>query len=230
MKKKYHSLFILFFLFSSLFAQEKKVNHNFFKKNNSEIGISIPLVFSNYEVTNLFGIFGADKNSNGNSWSTGINITYLKYVLSETYLLFGSGFFKQNFDFTQDHTPTDGGFRTSNARPFLYNSSNSLLYSTNFYCYYNYQFSLGLGQKIQLSKNLNMKGNLTYSQQYTFKQKYYVAEFQGYEPQVNRNNYLFSKSLILSLDCNKNISDKFSIGVSILFPFYTKFRKDNIFV
>jgi hypothetical protein len=209
----------IFFTFNS-FGQNKKYNN--------EVSISVPFLWSKYEVTNLWGIYGVDKQSNGESWSNGINVTYSKKLFKGLFITGGIGYFKQKFDFSKSRTPSGGGFRTSNSRPFQYNSTDRLLFSTKHYCYNNYHFILGMGYNYPISTKLDIKGDITYNQMNTYKQKYFT-DYANYAPQVNRLNYLFSKSFIFSVGGAWKLSKKISAGLNVLIPLSTKYRKDYIF-
>ncbi|MBW7952736.1 MAG: hypothetical protein H3C56_09360 [Chitinophagaceae bacterium] len=201
---------------------------SFLFKGEKEISISTPLLWSQYEVTNTFGIYGADKKSNGESWSMGLNATYSKPIYKNFYLTAGIGYFKQNFDFSKKRIPTDGGFRTSNARPFQYNSINALLFSTENYNYSNYHFIIGAGYNYRVNNQWRIKADITYNQMNTFRQKYYT-DSKNYAPQVNKSNYLFLQSFIFSTGGTFYLSKKVSTGINFLIPVSTRYRKDYMF-
>ncbi len=201
---------------------------NSFGQYNNDVSLSVPFLWSKYEVTNLYGVYGSDKQSNGKGWSNGVDATYRRKIFNGLFVIGGIGYFKQKFDFSGSRIPTDSSIRTSNARPFQYNSTARLLFSTTHYNYDNYLFILGIGYNYSASTKLDIRGDVAYNQMNTFKQKYF-PDYANYDPQVNRLNYLFCKSFILSVGSAWKFNKKISTGINLLIPLSTKYRKDYIF-
>lgn len=224
-------LFALVLVASKLgsLGQNTLPNSSVLKDKKNEISVSVSFLWSKYEVTNLYGIYGADKQSNGESWSNGVNATYSRRIFKGLFVLGGIGFFKQNFDFSKSRIPGGGGFRTSNSRPFDYSSLTQPLFTTNSYNYQNWHFILGMGYNYPISAKWDIKGSITYNQMNTYKQKYYRIFPNDDAPQVNRMHYLFSKSFILSVGGAWKLNKKISTGINVLIPLSTKYRKDYIF-
>src|ERR1035437_10307320 len=98
------------------FGQNAVTNSSVLLDRKNEVSVSVPFLWAKYEVTNTWGIYGADKQSNGDSWSNGINVAYSRKIYKELFVIGGLGYFKQNFDFSKSRTPAGGGFRTTNSR------------------------------------------------------------------------------------------------------------------
>lgn len=229
MKNKILFVFILTATKLICFGQNNLPNSSTLKDKINEVSVSVPFLWSKYAVTNQFGIYGSDKESKGDSWSTGINITYSRKIYKELFITGGFGYFKQNFDFSKSRTPASGSIRTTNSRPFLYNSQNQLLFSTTSYNYSNYQVIIGLGYKYWVNKNIRLGAILTYNQMNTFQQKYYPDK-GNYEPQDNNNKNVFSKSFIFLMGGELSLTRSISTGLHILIPLSTKYKKDYIFM
>lgn len=218
---------LIFFTFNS-FGQNSIANSPVLKGKKNKVSVSVPFLWSRYEVTNLYGIYGADKQSSGESWSNGVNTTYSRKIFRGLFVTAGIGYFKQNFDFSKSRIPNGGSFRISNSRPFDYISPVSLLFSTKSYSYTNYHFILGIGYNYPISAKLDIEGSITYNQMNTYKQKYYPDNV-SYAPQVSRLHYLFSKSFVISVGGEWKLNPKISTGINVIIPLSIKYRKDSIF-
>ena len=130
---KYKVLIALILIASRLvsLSQNNITNSSVLLGKRNELSISIPIIWSKYEVTNQFGIYGSDKLSDGESYSSGINLTYSRKIFQGLFVAGGLGYFKQNFNFSKNRISTDGSPRTTNSRPFLYDSPDRILFQQN---------------------------------------------------------------------------------------------------
>jgi len=180
-------------------------------KMKSSVGISIPVIWNNSEAT--YYQLGSPKYPSGKATSYGLNIDYSHPLYKGIYGKLGVGYFKQNFGII---------------RPFRYDSPVDLLYSTDSYHYDNVQLFGGIGYKWNVSKLILLNGNLTYNQYYSYRQKY--INHSPVPSQVNHKSISLGRMINLSLGGEKEISKKISIGVSSIFPVFTHWNDDEIFI
>ena len=178
-------------------------------KNYNEWSVSFPSIWNKSEVTNLIG---PSRQIEGSAWSYGVNTSYSRTILKGLFAKAGLGYFKQNF-----------GIK----RPFDYSSPTQPLFTTSSYNYQSWYFILGMGYKIELEKKINLKSSITYNIYQSFKQTY-KPQTQN-QAQVNKDNFLFGRSIIISAGLVQKINRRFSLGADLQLPVYTKWRKDEIF-
>jgi len=206
MKKFFRSKIFLFML--SLIVSISAISQT--KNTKESIGISIPVIWNNSEAT--FYRLGSPMYPHGNAISYGINTNYSRALYKSIYGIIGFGYFKQTFGII---------------RPFKYDSPIQLGWATNSYSYDNAQLYGGIGYKRSLSKLILINGDITYSQYYSFRQKY--INHSPEPSQVNHKSISLGRMISLSLGGEKKISKRISIGASSIFPVFIHWSKDEIF-
>jgi hypothetical protein len=124
------------------------------------------------------------------------------------------GYFKQAF-----------GIR----RPFHFDSPTEPLFSTQSYYYLNLQFYGGVGYRKELDKNMFIKGEITYNELYSFRQKYFLnKKYKTW--QVNKKSMPIGGLINFNIGAEKSITKKVSIGIDALLPISTSWNNDDIFI
>ena len=189
--------------------------------------LSIPVIYSKIEVANNWSPPTAVNRQNqfdGTSLGYGVNVNYSfrpTFIIKSKYILLniGVGYFQQRFDIR---------------RPFNYNSFIYIIYYTDYYVYHSLNLSVGLTYHFPLGKNYFLTGNLFYYRLNSFRQDYtptyssYNRGFEGFT-QIAHNQIDFGDMLNLAIGINKNLGNKFSLGLSALVPVYIRWRNDKIF-
>ena len=181
------------------------------KVKTRSIGISIPVIWNNSEAT--YYRLGSPDYPSGNSVSYGLNINYSQSFYKGIYGKIGVGYFKQTFGII---------------RPFNYSSPIQILYSTNPYHYDNVHLYGGIGYKRAVSKVILINGNVTYSQYYSYRQKYIIHSTVS--SQVNHKTITIGRVISLNIGAEREFSKRISIAVDIIFPVSTHWNKDEIFI
>jgi len=193
----------------------------------SSITLSTPVIYSRVEVANNWSPSTAINRKNqfdGTALGYGVNLNYSfrpTFIIKDKHILVnvGVGYFQQRFDIK---------------RPFDYNSFINIIYYTDYYVYHCLNLSVGLSYNFPLGKNYFLTCNVSYFQQNSFRQDYtptyssYNRGFDGFT-QTNKNQIDFGKMLNLSIGINKDLGNRFSIGLSALIPVYIRWRNDTIF-
>jgi hypothetical protein len=180
-------------------------------KMKSSISVSIPVIYNNSEAS--YYQLGGAKFRRGKAASYGLNIAYSHALYDGVYGKLGVGYFKQSFGII---------------RPFRYESSLDLLYSTNSYHYDNVQLFCGIGYKLILKKWILLNGNITYNQYYSYRQKY--INHSPVPSQVNHKSLSLGRMINLEFGEERRISKKVSIETNIVFPVFTNWNNDEIFI
>ena len=190
--------------------------------------ISLPVIYSNVvEIKDNWTpptAINYKEYLSGKSLGYGINLNYSfrpTFIIKDKRFLLnvGVGYFQQRFDIN---------------RPFDYNSLVQIIYYTDYYVYHCLNLSAGLTYNLPIGEKYLLTGNLFYNQQNSFRQDYtptYSRPNRGFEgfTQTNTNQIDFGKMLNLSFGINSNIGNKFSVGLNVLIPIYTRWRNDKIF-
>jgi hypothetical protein len=182
--------------------------------------LTIPVIYSNVEVANNWSPPTAVNRQNqfdGKSIGCGVNLNYsfrAPFIVKNKSILFniGLGYFKQKFDLQ---------------RPFDYVSPQEPIYYTDHYSYNCWQGSVGVTYSYPVNNKYSLSGNLSYCWLTSFRQEY--APTRGYSTQTNNGQIDFGKMLNLSIGINRNLGDRFSIGLNMLIPVYVRWRNDKIF-
>jgi len=186
----------------SQFKKEQKLN---------SIGISIPVIWNNSEAT--YYSLGNRKTPTGSAISYGLNINYSKLFYKGLFGKIGLGYFKQSFRII---------------RPFAYRSPIELLYSTETYHYNNIQLFAGVGYRKKINNEYRISGNVSYYYFNSNQQKYIVNKKYN-TWQVNKKSFSIGQMINLNLGIERTISNKFSVGLDVILPLYTKWNNDEIF-
>ncbi len=195
----------------SCFCQKPKIN---------EVALTTNLIWNQTTIFNIIAGAGA-KEKTGTALSNGININYSKSIYKGLYAKVGIGYFKQKFGIIRGFDFKETVVLTG------------LGYSTKYYQYKNLQYSLGIGYNKLLTKNYVIKLCATYNYLNTFQQEFRHAFaddlFGNTNPQIRKESYHFGSYFNLEGGVSKKVYKNFSVGLDILFPVYTKWRKDEIF-
>jgi hypothetical protein len=194
--------------------------HGFAQKNdiNEQIGLSIPIIWNNTEIFNVYSGARA-KYISGSSVSYGININYSRNIFKSIFLIGGIGYYSQNFGIQ---------------RPFDFNGDTvtNLLYYTKRYTYSNINWLTGVGYRYMLNKKYTLAGSAVFNGFYTLQQKY-SPDATCYscikKYQVEKRSYIFGQSFNLNIGASRLLNQKLSIGADLVLPVYTRWRKDKIF-
>jgi hypothetical protein len=189
--------------------------------------ISVPVIYSNVEIKDNWTpptAINYKEYLSGTSLGYGLNMNYSfrpTFIIKDNRFLLnvGVGYFQQHFDIS---------------RPFDYNSALFIIYYTDHYSYHCLNLSAGLTYNLPLGEKYSLTGNLSYSQQSSFRQDYtptYSPPNRGFDgfTQTNTTQIDFGKMLNLSVGINRNLGDRFSIGLNVLIPVYVRWRNDKIF-
>lgn len=192
---------LIFLIFSpiSVFAQEKE---------NNIISFKLPIFVNTAEVTNLYGPqrrikgYGIEYRL-----SAGIEQNFYRGLFLQT----GLGYFKNKFFLR---------------RPFDYDTPYTPLFTTESYSYQGIQIEFGLGYRFKFNKVYSFKTETNYNLLYTLKQTYSP---KGEPRQVNKSSYLFGRSIISSVGIHRKVFRNYMIGIDLLIPIQTVWKKDKIF-
>ena len=184
----------------------------------------MPVIYSKVEVANNWSPPTAISRKNqfdGTSLGTAINLNYSfhptlliknKNILTNV----GVGYFNQRFNVK---------------RPFDYNSPLQPIFYTRNYVYHGLQGILGLSYNYTIGGKYFLTTNLSYTWMRSFRQDYTPTSNHGYGEltQVNHNQIDFGNILLFAIGLSRNLGDKFTIGLNVLAPIYTRWRNDKIF-
>lgn len=186
--------------------------------------VSVPIIYSKVEVANNWSPSTAINRKNqfdGNALGYGVNVSYSfqpNFIIKNKNILIstGLGYFKQRFNVV---------------RPFDYNSPLRPIFYTDNYAYSGLQWNLGLSYCYTVKEKYFLKFNLSYLWMRALKQEYTPTSNYGYGQltQVNYFHMDFGNLLLLTIGLNRNLGDKFAVGVNMLTPVYTRWRNDKIF-
>ena len=202
------------FLFILLLA----VSFNGYSQNGNDkinaIGISIPVIWNNSEAT--YYSLGNRKEPKGKGTSYGVNINYSRSIYKNLFGIVGIGYFNQSFGIVRpfNFTAPDG------TKPGVY---------TKTYAYNNIHFFIGLGYKMNVSKNLSIKGAALYNLYNSYRQKYAPSNFFVGINQINHKSLSIGNIINLNLGVEKQVTKKISIGIDLLLPLSTRWNNDEIF-
>jgi hypothetical protein len=179
------------------------------------IGFSIPFIVSTTETK--YYILGNPKYSVATAWSYGLELNYRRDFHSGLWGGLSLGYFKEQFN---------------NKRPFKFAyDSGLLLISTDHYSYDNVKLSITAGLRHRL-KDLSARESITYHYLHSFHQKYVPAihtTFSYADYQVENKNYKFGEMITANFELSRIISKQNSMGLGLIVPLYTRWRKDAIF-
>lgn len=201
------------FLFICLLALAVKGYSQIEKPKIGAVGISIPIIWNNSEAT--YYSLGSPKYSSGNAVSYGVNVNLSRTIYKNLFVLAGIGYFKQEFEIKRpfDYRAPDG------SKPLVY---------TEYYSYYGIRWLLGIGYQKVLSKNLSVKGTISYNMYNSYKQKYAQKYFPGIN-EIYKKPLSIGSTINFDLGMERYFSNKVSVGVNGVVPVYTKWNKDAIF-
>ena len=190
----------------------------------SILSVSVTTIWSDVEVKNNWSpptAFDRKDYFDGTSLGTAINLNYSFHptllIKNRNILMnIGVGYFNQRFNVK---------------RPFDYNSPLRPVFYTDNYIYSGLQWILGLSYCYPIKEKYFLKSNLSYTWMRSFRQDYTPTSNYGYGQltQVNRNQIDFGNILLPAIGLNRNLGDKFAIGLSVLAPVYIRWRNDKIF-
>ncbi len=197
----FRQVFLILFLFSqiSVFAQEKE---------NNFISLSLPLFINTTEITNLYG---PQRKIKGYGLEYRLSVGIEKNFYKGLFLKTGLGYFKNKFFLR---------------RPFDYDTPYTSLYTTESYSYQGIQIEFGLRYKFKINEVYSLKTGANYNLLYTLKQTYTPT---GDPKQVNKSDYLFGHSILSTVGIYRKLSRNYIIGIDLLIPFQTVWKKDKIF-
>jgi len=186
--------------------------------------LTVPVIYSNVEIANNWSPPTSVNRQNqfdGTSIGYGVNLNYSfrpTFITKNQHIFLniGTGYYNQRFDLE---------------RPFDYVSPLYPVFYTDFYSYHCWQLSAGLTYNYLLSKNYFLSGSLYYNWLNSFRQEYTPTSNHGYGEltQVNHNRIDFGSTLILAICLNRNLGNRFSLGLNVLVPLFIHWRNDKIF-
>jgi hypothetical protein len=204
---KIKTLTLLLILLSNFcFSQNKNV-----KKNT--IGVSIPLLLNNSN--GVYYSLGNRQEPKGKAISYGANINYSHFFYKNLFIIGGGGYYKQRFNIQ---------------RPFQYRTPDGSepLISTKKYSYQNIHLLIGVGYQKMFNEKWSLSGQLSYNMYRTYKQKY-EQEYSPGKNEVYKSHFVIGNMINLDLRCERNLTNRVSIGAAIVFPVYTHWNDDKIF-
>lgn len=210
MKKIFALLLIILFAgYNYLFAQKNKSY-----SLRSQLGISIPAIWNNSRAT--YYTLGNPQHPSGNAMSYGVNINWSNIIYRNLFGVIGIGYFKQAFNIK---------------RPFDYTAPDStkpLVYTKN-YAYYNIHWLVGIGYKKAITKNIAFDAIISYNSYHSYKQRYTQQYFPGTN-EVYKKSLSIGNMINLTGEVETSITNRISVGGSIILPVYTKWNDDEKFI
>ena len=192
--------------------------------SQGSFSLSMPVIYNTVEVTNNWSpptAINRKNQFNGTSLGYGVNLNYSfrpTFIVKnhQLFLNIGVGYFMQRFDLQ---------------RPFDYVSPLQPIFYTDHYSYHCLQVLLGISYKYSINSDYFLIGNFSYSGLNSFRQQYTPTSNAGYGrlTQINHNQIDFGNMLMLAMGLNRNLGDRFSLGLSVLIPLYIRWRNDKIF-
>jgi len=186
--------------------------------------LSIPVIYSKIEVANNWSPPTAVNRQNqfdGTTLGYGVNLNYSfrpTFLIKNQHILLniGVGYFNQRFDLE---------------RPFDYDSSVKPIFYTDYYSYYCLQGLVGISYNYSFSADYLLVCNLSYNWLNSFRQEYTPTYSVGTDhfTQINNNQMDFGNTLMLAIGLNRNLGNRFSLGLNVLVPVYIRWRNDKIF-
>jgi hypothetical protein len=191
----------------------------------SSLSVSFPMIWSDVKVKDNWTPPTAPNYKEyreGSAFGYGINLSYSiqpGFIIKNKQfsINIGAGYFKQRFDVV---------------RPFNYNSPLYLIFYTDHYSYHSLMGALGLKYHRAIGKKYLLSGSLTYTILQSFRQEYTPYHNSGgtkFPDQIDKSSIDFGKMCSISVGLDKQLGDRFSAGIQLLFPFYTRWRNDEIF-
>lgn len=203
-------LIVLFTLFTTSILAQSQIS-------KKQVGLSIPAIWNNTEVFNVYSGARA-RYISGKAISYGLNANYTQFLFRGLFVTGGVGYFNQNFGVE---------------RPFDFNGDYTALgYHTKRYTYSSIHLLVGAGYQFLLNKHYLLAAGLTFNQLFSYRQKYVPAFFSGDQFkkfQIEKSFSSFGQFIYLSIGTSRKINQRFSAGADLVFPVYTKWRKDRIF-
>ena len=187
--------------------------------------ISVPVIYSNVEIKDNWTpptAINYKEYLRGTSLGYGLNLNYSfqpTFIIQDKRFLLnaGAGYFQQRFDIT---------------RPFDYNTQVQPIYYADHYAYYSWQWIVGIIYTYPFKK-YTLTANVSYTELKSFRQDYTptgrLPSTYGFFTQTNHLQIDFGKMLNLSIGINRNLGDRFSVGLNILVPVFVRWRNDKIF-
>ncbi len=193
----------------------------------SSLSISVPMIWSNVKVKDNWTPPTAPhykKYRSGSTFGYGVSINYsfqpkLLIKNQSLFIDLGVGYYNQKFDVV---------------RYFDYHSPLYLVFSTEYYSYSCMQGLIGLTLKRTMWKEYFLSGSMTFYSLQSFKQIYEPYRNRGgtdHPRQIGHQQINFSKIITLNIGLSKYLfqEDRFSLGIYLLAPVYTRWRNDRIF-
>lgn len=211
MRSMFLKTFILFVFLGCIQTQS-------FAQQNAEfdnqLGISIPLIWSRSNAT--FFSLGSPKYPSATDMNYGIDVNYSKVIYHGLFGIIGLGYFNHSF---------------SIKRPFHYVTPDNTkpLVSTKYYEYQSIYWSAGLGYKNNLTKYLAAKGIISYNNFSSYRQRYAQEYYPGVNEVYNKNLPL-GYMITLDVGIDQRITNRISIGTSVVVPLQTHWNDDKMFV
>lgn len=196
---------IICILFINIFANAQVKA----KKLNS-LEVSIPLIANNSKA--LSYTLGSPNYPSGTALSYGINFSYSRIIYKNFFATVGLGYFKQQFAIKRwlNYQNPNG---------------NKILYGSTSYLYNNINSMIGLGYLERVKKNFIIKEWVCYNSYNSFNQRY---KNPSIHPSENKN-FSIGYQLAANIGFEKELKNNFSVGANLIFPFYTRWNKDNFF-
>lgn len=190
----------------------------------SSLSLSAPVIWSDVKVKDNWTpptAVGYKKFLDGTAFGYGIDLNYSfhpGFIIKNRHfsLNIGLGYFNQTFNIK---------------RPFNYKTQLYPAYYSNNYAYHSWQWIGGVTYTYPLNKYA-LTANVSYRGLRSFRQEYtptYGPSSYGFFTQTNRQQIDFGKMLSFDVGLNRRLGDRFSIGVNIIAPVYTRWRNDAIF-
>lgn len=186
----------------------------------NSLSISTQMLWSKVEVKDNWTPATAphyQEYRSGSAFGYGVNLNYSfqpKFLIKDKnfWAYFGVGYFGQKFNIN---------------RPFDYYSHVDMIFYTDSYTYHCGQLTAGVHYNYPIGK-FSLIGNISYSQFYSFSQKYTPTR-KDFATQKNRKKIDFGKMLGVGIGVNRNLGERFSAGMLIIAPVYTRWRNDSVF-
>lgn len=201
---------VVLFLSANVLYSQKELRKN-------KISVSLPVIWNTTTIYNSFS--GARAGDiKGDAVSHGVNLAYKRSVHPNFFIALGVGLFTQKFGIQ---------------RPFIFDDPTNLLFTTKWYKYANYHYLLGIAYQAKLSNKYNFEATISYNGYETYRQEFrplFISNESKQSTKVRNVNYKFGESFIVQGGINRKVYKDIKAGMDILIPFYTRWKKDEVFL
>ncbi len=157
--------------------------------------------------------------------SYGLDFNIRIKIYKKYSFLSGIGYYKQSFNKIESRSSYGEG----NTRWIDYPSPLFINFYTDKYWYHTFLFNVGVEKEFVLKKNLSASIGAVSSSYFTFSQYYHLNNNPGGSLDYKTNGFRHSGSTFSLIAGLQKTVKNILIGPKLIFPIYTKWKKDNAF-